>query len=78
MTLRGPSQLMPHEELLTIRDVARRLRVNENTVRRWMRDKSLAAILLPQRTNRRHIYRVKQSTLDAMLKPSDSARKDRS
>ncbi len=56
-----------HDELLTVREVARRLRVDDTTVRRWIKSGSLEAITLPHRA-KRQAYRVKQSTLDLLLK----------
>lgn len=56
-----------HEELLTVREVARRLRVDDTTVRRWIKSGALEAITLPHKA-KRQAYRVKQSTLDALLK----------
>ncbi len=41
----------PKEELLTVREVARRLRVDDTTVRRWIKSGSLEAITLPHRGN---------------------------
>lgn len=55
------------EELLTVREVARRLRVDDTTVRRWIKSGALEAITLPHR-GRRQAYRVKKSTLDKLLK----------
>jgi excisionase family DNA binding protein len=57
-------------ELLTVQEVASRLRVNEATVRRWIKNGSLAAIKLPHR-GKREIYRVRLSTLQAVLNASD-------
>ncbi len=54
-------------ELLTVREVAVRLRVNEATVRRWIKIGALEAIKLPHR-GKREIYRVRQSTLNSVLK----------
>jgi excisionase family DNA binding protein len=54
------------EELLTVREVARRLRVDDTTVRRWIKNGSLDAITLPHR-GRRQAYRVKKSTMDRLL-----------
>jgi excisionase family DNA binding protein len=56
-----------HDELLTVREVARRLRVDDTTVRRWIKSGSLEAITLPHRA-KRQAYRVKQSTLNNLLK----------
>ena len=41
------------EELLTVREVARRLRVDDTTVRRWITSGVLDAISLPHRGKRR-------------------------
>jgi len=56
------------EELLTVREVARRLRVNDTTVRRWIKSGALEAITLPHR-GKREQYRIKKSTLDKVLAP---------
>jgi excisionase family DNA binding protein len=55
------------DELLTVHEVARRLRVDDTTVRRWINNGILEAITLPHSGKRRG-YRVKQSTLDELLK----------
>jgi excisionase family DNA binding protein len=55
------------EELLTVREVARRLRVDDTTVRRWIKSGALEAITLPHR-GKRQAYRIKKSTLDVLLK----------
>jgi excisionase family DNA binding protein len=54
------------EELLTVREVARRLRVDDTTVRRWIKSGALEAITLPHK-GKRQAYRVKKSTLDELL-----------
>lgn len=54
------------EDLLTVREVARQLRVDDTTVRRWIKSGALEAITLPHR-GKRQAYRIKQSTLDALL-----------
>ncbi|GCE13240.1 helix-turn-helix domain-containing protein [Tengunoibacter tsumagoiensis] len=56
----------PQEELLTVREVARRLRVDDTTVRRWIKSGALEAITLPHR-GKRQAYRIKKSTLDTLL-----------
>ena len=56
-----------HDELLTVREVAHRLRVDDTTVRRWIKSGALEAVTLPHKA-RRQAYRVKQSTLDTLLK----------
>lgn len=55
------------EELLTVREVARRLRVDDTTVRRWIKSGALEAVTLPHRA-KRQAYRIKKSTLDNLLK----------
>lgn len=59
------------EELLTVQEVADRLRVNEATVRRWIKNGSLVAIKLPHR-GKREIYRVRRSTLNDVLNYADN------
>ncbi len=54
------------EKLLTVREVARRLRVDDTTVRRWIKSGSLEAIALPHK-DKRQAYRIKESTLSALL-----------
>ena len=55
------------EELLTVQEVASILRVDQTTVRRWIKEGSLASIRLPHR-GKREIYRVRRSTLNLILK----------
>lgn len=55
------------EDLLTVREVARRLRVDDTTVRRWIKSGALEAVTLPHR-GKRQAYRIKKSTLDKLLK----------
>jgi excisionase family DNA binding protein len=55
------------EVLLTVGEVARLLRVNETTVRRWIKSGSLEAITLPH-PGKRQSYRIKQSTMKTMMK----------
>ncbi|GCE50596.1 excisionase family DNA binding protein [Thermosporothrix hazakensis] len=53
-------------ELLTVREVARRLRVDDTTVRRWIKSGVLEAVTLPHR-GKREAYRIKASTLNKLL-----------
>jgi excisionase family DNA binding protein len=55
------------EELLTVGEVARSLRVDETTVRRWIKNGSLEAITLPHRSKRQS-YRIKRSTMESLMK----------
>ena len=56
-------------DLLTVREVAQKLRVDDTTVRRWIKNGVLEAITLPHRGTRQ-AYRIRRSTLDALLGPS--------
>lgn len=53
-------------DLLTVREVAQQLRVDDTTVRRWIKNGVLAAITLPHR-GQRQAYRIRQTTLDELL-----------
>jgi excisionase family DNA binding protein len=59
-----------HDEtdLLTVREVAKQLRVDDTTVRRWIKNGVLEAITLPHR-GARQAYRIRRSTLEALLSP---------
>lgn len=57
------------EELLTVRDVAERLRVDDTTVRGWIKQGTLEAITLPHRGTRK-AYRIKKSRLDTLFHPT--------
>lgn len=59
------------DELLTVREVARRLRVDDTTVRRWIKSGALEAITLPHK-GKRQGYRVRKHTLDALLNAPNS------
>jgi len=54
------------EELLTVREVARALRVDDTTVRRWIKNSALNAVSLPH-VGKRCAYRVRRNTLEALL-----------
>lgn len=54
------------ERLLTVREVATRLRVDNTTVRRWISTGALDAVALP-RVSKRKSFRVKESTLAALM-----------
>lgn len=54
------------EDLLTVREVAQQLRVDDTTVRRWIKHGILEAITLPARGTR-NVYRIRTSALDAIL-----------
>jgi len=50
------------DDLLTVQEVARRYRVDETTVRRWIKRGLLEAITLPG-SGKRQVHRVKKSAL---------------
>jgi excisionase family DNA binding protein len=53
-------------ELLTVSEVARILRVDNTTVRRWVKQGVLEAVVLPH-VNERQAYRIKRATLNKVL-----------
>ena len=53
-------------ELLTVSEVADILRVDDTTVRRWVKQGALEAIILPH-VNERQAYRIKRETLNKLL-----------
>ena len=55
-----------YADLLTVREVAKQLRVDDTTVRRWIKTGVLEAITLPH-VGTRQAYRIRRSTLDALL-----------
>ena len=54
------------DNLLTVSEVARTLRVDDATVRRWVKQGVLEAVVLPH-VNSRQVYRIKRETLDRVL-----------
>lgn len=63
--------MMDAEELLTVREVARRLRVDDTTVRRWIKHGTLDAVSLPH-VGKRQAYRVRRRTIEALLNSSST------
>jgi len=57
------------DELLTVREVARALRVDGTTCRRWIKNGALEAVTLPH-AGKRCAYRVRSSTLAKLLEPA--------
>lgn len=53
-------------DLLTVREVAQQLRVDDTTVRRWIKNGVLEAITLPHR-GARQAYRVRKAAVDDIL-----------
>ncbi len=54
--------LEQHEEVLTVKDIAKQLRVSEKTVRNWIAAGDLAAFDLG------HGYRIKRNDYDDFLR----------
>ena len=54
------------KELLTVHEVARMLRVDDTTVRRWIKLDVLDAIALPHR-GLRQAYRIRRNTFTALV-----------
>lgn len=52
--------------LLTVSEVARILRVDDATVRRWVKQGVLEAVVLPH-VHTRQVYRIKRETLNRVL-----------
>lgn len=55
-----------NSDLLTVDEVAKILRVDDTTVRRWVKQGTLEAVALPY-GSKRHRYRIKRGTLDTLL-----------
>jgi excisionase family DNA binding protein len=56
-------------DLLTVSEVAKILRVDDTTVRRWVKIGALEAVVLP-RVSKRQAYRIKRATLNKVLEVS--------
>jgi len=63
------------DELLTVKEVAHRLRVDESTVRRWVKSGILEAITLPHQGTRKQ-FRIRKSTLDTLFNPIQPEQQD--
>jgi excisionase family DNA binding protein len=59
-----------HDALLTVNEVARRLRVDATTVRRWIAMGILEVVILPH-YGKRQSYRIQQRTLEQLLSGSN-------
>ena len=55
-----------NEELLTVTEVSRVLRVDDTTLRRWIKAGILKAVVLPH-VNARQSYRISRETLNELL-----------
>jgi len=56
-------------DLLTVREVAEQLRVDDTTVRRWIKGGVLEAVPLPH-SGLRQAYRIRRATLETLLSSS--------
>jgi excisionase family DNA binding protein len=63
------------DDLLTVSEVARILRVDDTTVRRWVKLGVLEAIVLPHVRSRQG-YRIRRSTLERVLGNSSLSTSD--
>lgn len=61
-----------NHDLLTVDEVAHILRIDDTTVRRWIKQGTLDAVVLPHVTNRQ-AYRIKRETLEKILGEEHSA-----
>ncbi len=69
MQVKEPGKEEVGDDLLTVHEVASHLRVDDTTVRRWIKSGALEAIALPHRGKRRG-YRVRKLTLDELFNRS--------
>ena len=58
-------------DLLTVHEVAKTLRVDDTTVRRWITQGALEAVTLPHK-GARQAYRIKRAALNKVLFPDES------
>ena len=54
-------------DLLTVAEVARILRVDETTIRRWIKYEQIEAVALPIGPSGRRGHRIRRSTLNDIL-----------
>ena len=59
-------------DLLTVSEVARIFRVDDTTVRRWIKQGALEAVPLPKRGARQG-YRVKRETVDKFFSTQEGS-----
>lgn len=65
-----PHHAADPDDLLTVKEVAKALRVDETTVRRWIKRRLMEAVTLPHLGNRES-YRIKRHVLERLLHPAD-------
>ena len=54
------------QDLFTIHEVAVILRVDDTTVRRWVKAGALEAVILPH-IHARQVYRIRKTTIETIL-----------
>lgn len=69
-----PSDSHQEETLYTVGEVAKRLRVDMATVRRWISSGALDAVVLPHH-GKRQTYRIRERTLDELFQASSPSEK---
>ena len=57
---------MENNELLTVDELSKQLRVDPTTIRRWIKNGAMEAVTLPH-VGKRQAYRIRKATLDALL-----------
>ncbi len=60
------AQQLDTDQFLTVSEVARILRVDDTTVRRWVKSGAIDAVTLPHIGNRQ-AYRIRKSVLDEVM-----------
>lgn len=60
------------DQLMTVTEVAQRLRLDATTIRRYIKSGLMDAIALPHR-GKRQAYRIKSATLSALLANTTTA-----
>lgn len=61
--------------LLTVHEVAEKLRVDDTTVRRWIKHGTLDAVALPH-SGKRQAYRIRKSTMENLLSGTKDSPQD--
>jgi excisionase family DNA binding protein len=59
----------PHQ-LMTVHEVAKQLRVDDTTIRKWIRAGILEAIVLPHK-GKRQGYRIKRAVFEKLLETQE-------
>ena len=65
----GHAHHQEEDPLMTVAEVAKLVRVDDTTVRRWAKHGVLEVVVLPH-ANKRQAYRIRKSTVDRLLTPT--------